>query len=215
MKGPFFTFVLTSISSAALSAFVSARAHAQQSPPASPQQLAPPDAPPGGGPGPGQPRAEDRVGPRRMMESGDPGLDGRGPDGRGPMGRGGPYAPSGSAAFEQLEVMRGYLDLVDRYSRMSRDPVSSGVAAVVMAADVLKPKGPQAAIDYFNKVLPDVKNPTVQRAIHLQLADLYKQSQQPDKALDELKAVMLMPRETDQATMLPPPPPPGGGPGRR
>jgi predicted negative regulator of RcsB-dependent stress response len=89
-----------------------------------------------------------------------------------------------------VEAMRTYIDLVMTYSRMSRDPSTAGVAAVIAATDILKPRGAQAAIDYFNGALKDVKNATVQRAIHGQLAELYKQSGQADKALDELKTLM-------------------------
>src|SRR5262245_50160457 len=65
----------------------------------------------------------------------------------------------------QIDMMRGYLDVVDRYTRLARDPVAAGIGAVITANDILRPRGADAAIDYFNKILPEVKNEAVQRAI--------------------------------------------------
>src|SRR5262249_40535483 len=116
---------------------------------------------------------------------------GPGPGGMG-MGRGpgqGPGAGPGGPP-PQMMAMQRYLDLVNQYSKMSADPQTAGVAAVIAATDILKPRGADAAIQWFNKILPDVKNPTVRRAIHGQLADLYKQSGQQDKALEELHTLM-------------------------
>jgi hypothetical protein len=86
----------------------------------------------------------------------------------------------------KLDLLRNYIDAVDRFSKMTRDPAAAGIAAVVSASDILRQRGPEAAIDYFNKTLPDVKNDAVQRAIRIQMIDLYKQSQQTDKALEQL-----------------------------
>jgi len=90
----------------------------------------------------------------------------------------------------QLDAMKNYLDVFDRYSRLSRDPAAAGVAAVVTAGEILRARGADSAIAYFNKVLPDVKNDSVQRAIRLQLVELYKMSGQQDKALDQLQTLM-------------------------
>lgn len=90
----------------------------------------------------------------------------------------------------QLDAVRNYLDVFDRYSRVSRDPTAAGVAAVVTAGEILRARGADTAIAYFNKVMPDVKNESVQRAIRLQLIELYKMSGQQDKALEHLQALM-------------------------
>lgn len=90
----------------------------------------------------------------------------------------------------KFEMLRGYIDLVDRFARLSRDPEIAGVAAVVSAADLLRQRGNDAAIEYFNRLLPQVQNRAVQRAIQIQLADLYKQAGQADKALEQLDALM-------------------------
>jgi hypothetical protein len=116
------------------------------------------------------PRPEDG---RRMM----PGM----------MMRGGEHMPP---EMMKVEMLRGYIELVDHFSRLAHDPGASGVAAVITAGEMLKARGTDAAIDYFTKVLPEVKDPTIQRAIRLQLADLYKTSGQQDKALEQLRILM-------------------------
>jgi hypothetical protein len=92
--------------------------------------------------------------------------------------------------MRQFEIMRTYLEIVDRYSQISSNPTTAGIAAVVSAAEVLKPQGPQAGIEYFNKILPEVKNEAVARAIRAQLAELYKAAGQQDKSLEQLHALI-------------------------
>ena len=138
------------------------------------------ERPDGPGPGPGP-------GPRG------------GPGGPG-MGRGGfPPPPPISDRIKQVEMLRGHLELVDRYTRLSSNSTSAGVAAVISAAEVLKTRGNDAAIEYFSKLLPEVKDPAVQRAVRLQLSDLYKASNQGDKALEQLRALI-----TSDASASPP-----------
>ena len=89
-----------------------------------------------------------------------------------------------------ISTMEKYLYLVDHLTRMSENPTAAGVAAVLQASDLLKSR-PQEAIDYFTRLLPEVKNESVKRAIRIQLADLYKNSNQNDKALDQLRELMI------------------------
>lgn len=123
-----------------------------------------------------------------------PRHDGDGPGGRerpdGP--RGGPGgAPPRPGPFEQ---MRNYLELVDRYSKIANDPSTAGVAAVISTADILRPQGPKAIIEHFQKLLPDVKDPAVERAIRLQLADMYRQTQEPALAIEQLSHLIKAPK---------------------
>ena len=92
---------------------------------------------------------------------------------------------------QTVEQMEKFLYLVDHFARLSDNPTSSAIGAVLQAADLLKDK-PQDAINYFNNALPDVKNESVRRVIRLQLADLYKRTNQPDKALEQLREVMIL-----------------------
>ncbi len=112
----------------------------------------------------------------------------RGPMAGGPMG-GNPMA--GNPMMMQVELMRNWLDLIDRYARLSRDPVASAVAAVVSADDLFKGRPPEQAIEYFTKLLSEVKNETVQRAIRLQLIELYGKNNDQQKALEQLRQLMI------------------------
>lgn len=115
---------------------------------------------------------------------GPPGMGG--PMGGGPGGMGTRRPPS-------VDTMRNYLELVDRYAAMSSDPVKAGVGAVITAADLLRAQGNDAAIKYFEAMLADTSKPLlpeIDRAIRLQLAELYKAAGQSDKALEQLKQVM-------------------------
>jgi hypothetical protein len=110
---------------------------------------------------------------------------GGGPSGMnpgGPMGRGG-------IEIAKYDALRAYIDVVDRYGKLAQDPDSSAVAAVFSASDVLRHRGPDPAIEFFTKIMPDV-SPTVQRAIRIQLADLYKQKGDMDKAMEQYEILI-------------------------
>jgi len=100
-------------------------------------------------------------------------------------------------SWEQwVELFKDYISLIDEFADVAKDQSSSGVAAVVYAEDVLKAKKPQDAIDWFNQILPEVKDPVVQRAVRLRLAELYRTTNQPDKALEQLRVLMTVPPPT-------------------
>ena len=175
------------------SLILTSAALAQQNPP--PRDGAPPPPERGDrGPGPGG--------------DGGPGRDGPGPRGRmGPRMDGGPMdGPEGRGGgggedprMARFNLMRGYLDAVDRYARLAHDPQMSGIAAVVQAADILKPRGADAGIEYFTKILPEVKSPAVARAIRIQLVDLYKAAGKQDQAMEQLKQLILATPEAEDA----------------
>lgn len=138
-----------------------------------------------GGPG------GDRGGPGG--DRGGPGGDRGGPGG----GRGGPGGPE--RRIPSMDVMRGYMELVDRYTRLSSDPDAAGVSAVLAANDLLKSKGPEAAIKYFTDMLDarsGVTRPAIQRAIRLQLIDLYRANNKPDQAMEQIAILMQTPPDT-------------------
>jgi hypothetical protein len=163
-----------------------------------------------GGPEGGPPQREgERSGPpggrgEGMGRRPGPGMDGEGRDG----------GSSSDPFMQKFDRLRGYLDAVDRYAKLARDPQNSGIAAVVAANDILRPRGADVAIEYFTKLLPEVKTPAVQRAIRITLVDLYKAAGKTDQALDQLK--QLMTADTSGEPSLPPPPPGAhGGPAGR
>jgi hypothetical protein len=133
-----------------------------------------------------------------------PGMRGRGAD---MMGAGSRDAID--PRFRQLEMLRGYLDAVGGYARLARDADTAGIAAVVTAADMLRPRGVDAGIDYFTKLLPETKSPAVGRAIRMHLIDLYKSAGQQDKALEQVKILITAEPSTQSA----PPSAPDSSPG--
>jgi hypothetical protein len=140
---------------------------------------------PGGGGGGGGGGGNFRGGRGDGDGGGGRGGRGGGPGGNFEEGRGGGRPP-----MQQYEMLRSYIEVVDRFSKLSQDPQAAGVAAVVSASDLLRQRGPQQAIEYFNKALPDVGDPAVRRAIRIQLADLYKQNGETQKALEQLDLLM-------------------------
>src|SRR2546430_119062 len=162
----------------------------------------------GGPPGRGQrpPGAPDGPGGGRGMPGREDGPGGPG-GGMGP-GMGGPMAGGIDPRMAKFEMLRSYFEVVERYARLARDPSMAGIASVVEAADILRPRGADTAIAYFEKALPEAKSPAVQRAIRLQLIELYKSAGKQDQALEQLKT--LMTAEPGPNDMQPPTPPPPG-----
>jgi hypothetical protein len=117
-------------------------------------------------------------------------------------GMGGP-----GGRLDQLDTLRGYFGVIEGFTRLSRDPTQAGIAAVIAVSDILKPRGTDAAIDYLTKLLPDTKNPAVQRAIRVQLAELYKQSGKQDEALKQLRELITS-TTGDEPPAAPPQRPP-------
>lgn len=145
----------------------------------------PPDGPDGGHKG----GAGGREGPRDHdgMRRGGMGMGG---GMGGPSGPGGPGGGPRDFRAPSPDMMGRYMDLVQRYGEIAKDPSLAGVSAVITANDLLRAKGHEAGIAYFKKLLPEVKDATVQRAIRLMLIDLYRRAQQNDLALQELEALI-------------------------
>jgi hypothetical protein len=86
--------------------------------------------------------------------------------------------------------MKQYIDLVDKYTALAKDPTASGVSAVVTLTELTRSKGADAQIEKLTKLLGEVKDTTVQRAIRLQLIDVYKTANMPDKAIEQAEALI-------------------------
>lgn len=163
-----------------------------------------PPAPPSNG---GEPREQDGGGPPPPPPEGRDGME----PGRGPGGRGMDRPEDGTRSLEDrmrdrrreggmqgpppplrnpVDAMRQYLDLVDKYTEMAKDPSASGVSAVVTLAELAKQQGPSVAIEKLNALLPEAKDDAVKRAIRLQLIDLYKASGQIDKAIEQAETLI-------------------------
>lgn len=91
-----------------------------------------------------------------------------------------------------LDMVERYLSLMEKFARITEDPAASGSAAVLSAREILTSDGDTTkAIEYFTQVLPEVKNEAVQRTIHIELSELYKRAGQKDKALEQLRILMI------------------------
>ena len=175
MKFLCFSLILLTISSLAL---------AGEPPPPPPGDDGGAAGDPRGGPPPRIPQKGDRTPPPMPppLRGGAPGM---GPRMGGPGGPGGP-----GGRMDQIDTLRGYFGVVESFTRLSRDPTHAGIAAVISAGDILKPRGTDAGIEFFTKLLPDTKSPAVQRAIRVQLAELYKQAGKQDEALKQLRELI-------------------------
>jgi hypothetical protein len=89
----------------------------------------------------------------------------------------------------QIRLMRELLSLIDDVRKVTDSPSASGVAAVMGVKDQMQ--SPQAAIDFLERTLPQVQDPSVQRAIRIQLGDLYKNTGQKDKALAQSERLII------------------------
>jgi len=70
------------------------------------------------------------------------------------------------------------------------DGTTSALQAIASAREILK-SDPQRAIAFFRNLLGQTKNETVQRAIAMQLIDLYKQTGDTGDALNEISHVII------------------------
>jgi hypothetical protein len=97
--------------------------------------------------------------------------------------------PNGGDANAQS--LAAYLWNVEHAAEIAKDPELAGVQAVIQAHELMKStKEPQVEIDWLTKTMYDTHNAAVRREIHLVLSNLYKQTGQSDKALDQLQDLM-------------------------
>lgn len=89
----------------------------------------------------------------------------------------------------QIRLMRDLLGLIDDVNKIAASPSMSGVMAVMGAKDQLKNN--EEAIAFLEKLLPQVNDPVVQRAIRIQLSDYYKNTGQRDKAIQQLERLIV------------------------
>ncbi len=98
--------------------------------------------------------------------------------------------PLEPAPVADLQGMSNYTWFIQNYAAVARDPDQMGISAMFQAANLMKSQPLQDQIDYFNKMLYDTKNHTVQRAIRMKLADLYDANNRSDLAMEQLQILM-------------------------
>lgn len=89
----------------------------------------------------------------------------------------------------EVELYRELLGLVIDFSEIASDPVRSAVAAVMSIEEHVE-ADPAALIQFLEKQLAEVKDPAVQRAIHMKLAEFYAWEDEPGKALENLERLI-------------------------
>lgn len=90
--------------------------------------------------------------------------------------------------MQQIALMSRLLNLVGDFTKIAESPSAAGIAATMALDDHFKT--PAEAIAFLERVLPQAKDPAVQRAIRIKLADLYKKSAQPQKAVEQLERLI-------------------------
>jgi hypothetical protein len=99
-----------------------------------------------------------------------------------------PASPGDSAAT--LQAMSNYAWFMEHYSSIAKDSDAMGITAVFAADDMMRAQGPEAEADFFNKMLFETKSRAVQRAVRMKLVDIYKTLNRPDRAMEQLQAIM-------------------------
>lgn len=90
--------------------------------------------------------------------------------------------------LQQIDLLTRLLTLVGDFTKIVESPAGAGVTATMSLDDHFK--APAEAIAFLEKVLPNVKEVPVQRAIRIKLADLYKKTGQHEKAIEQLERLM-------------------------
>jgi len=98
------------------------------------------------------------------------------------------HEQGGPPPMQQIEMMSRMIGLVHELSKIAESPSASGVFAVFSLDDRIKEPADQAK--FLERVLPEVKDPAVQRAIRSKLADDYKKAGQNDKSLAEIERLI-------------------------
>lgn len=101
--------------------------------------------------------------------------------------------PANPPQTDAWQSRGSYAWALGQYSNVAKDPEAMAIAAVYGADDLMQTQTPQQQADYFNKLLFNTKSRAVQRAIRMRLVKIYKDSNRPDEALDQLQELINEP----------------------
>ena len=91
---------------------------------------------------------------------------------------------------EYLDVVGSYLGMVEQLAQMADDP---RLTLIVVQHDMKELYGQQGAakeaIKEFQRMLKDLKDPAARAMLRFAIVDLYKELDQPQKALEELRGI--------------------------
>ena len=93
----------------------------------------------------------------------------------------------------EMEQLKGYLELIERYSQITRDSTKTGAAAVIYSKELFKGAAPGVASAFYTELLTQTQDVAIQRAIRMELVDIYLHSAKPDKekAMEQLKVLLI------------------------
>jgi len=98
--------------------------------------------------------------------------------------------PDMETITEFVGLYRNMLGLMTDFDTIASSPSASASMAVMGVEDHFQ-KDKAKAIKFLEKVRHDVDDKTVQRAICIKLADLYKDTGQTDKSVKQLESLIL------------------------
>lgn len=88
----------------------------------------------------------------------------------------------------EVELYGQLLDLVLTFEDIVAEESTAAIAAVMAVEEHIEDPAERAA--FFEEMLNESKHSTVKRAIRLKLVDVYAELQQPEKVLEQLKALI-------------------------
>lgn len=141
-------------------------------------------------------RAREQEARERMEREGRPLRPGL----RGP----GPHEPRPPFRREYAEQFGHMIEMIGRMKHTCFDPEAAAIVAIGGIRDDV-PREPRQVIDDLEKALTQTKTLGLRNAIRLQLRDLYRETDKPEKVLEHLHQMLA---ENDEALQKRPPEPP-------
>jgi predicted negative regulator of RcsB-dependent stress response len=90
-----------------------------------------------------------------------------------------------------LNTVQAYLSMLDRMEKIASDPRSALMLAQNSIKEVYERKGQKAeAVGELRKLLDGLEDVGVRTAIRFAIADIYKETGQNDRALEELRMIV-------------------------
>lgn len=90
--------------------------------------------------------------------------------------------------IQHIELYSMMLDMIDDMSKIAESPTSSAVAAIMAAEDYADSRD---LADLFETSLEATPDATTKRMLRLKLAELYGEMDEPEKALEQLRVLIM------------------------
>lgn len=90
--------------------------------------------------------------------------------------------------FAELDAITRVMDIIDQVTATASDPDAAAVSAVLSVEELAESDAEQA--EMLSGMLDDARSGTVERAIRMRLIDVYRHSDQPEKALEQVRLLV-------------------------